>query len=206
MTDTLLNLLPGFFLALTINLQIGIFALFGGMLIGLPLTWLCLRGGLIGKASEFVIAILRAFPVFVLMFVLLNFFSDELLNILTTLESLHKTTLVLALCSYSASVISDAAKDSWQHYCRSERAQALLIIPNLFRIFTILVMSSSIGAAIGVKEAVSYTLLSIDKMPEPLERIATVFVVTLFFMLFFSIFRFALYWWVQRILKVSHSQ
>ena len=66
-------------------------ALLGGILIGLPLTWLCICGGLVGKVSEFAIALLRAFPVYVLMFVLLNFFSEELHTIHGKLENLHKT-------------------------------------------------------------------------------------------------------------------
>ncbi len=206
MTQTLLDLLPEFLSAFRLNLQVGMFALLGGILIGLPLTWLIIRGGLSGKASEFLIAFMRAFPVFVMMFVLLNFFSDSLHNMHATLESLHKTTLILALCTYSAAVISDAAKDSWNHFCRSEYAESLLIIPNLFRIFTILVMSSSIGAAIGVKEAVSYTLIHIETMPDPLDRIMTVFLVTIFFMLFFSTFRFALYWLVRRISNLNPSR
>jgi ABC-type amino acid transport system permease subunit len=78
MANVLLDLLPRFLLAFTINLQISMFALLGGILIGLPLTWLCICGGLVGKVSEFAIALLRAVPVYVLMFVLLNFFSEEL--------------------------------------------------------------------------------------------------------------------------------
>lgn len=206
MASVHLDLLTGFLLAFTINLQVGMLALLGGILVGLPLTWSCIRGGLIGKVSTFAIALMRAFPAFVLMFVLLNFFSEELQTIHTTSENLHKTILILALSTYSAAVISDAAKDSWHHYCRSEHAEALLIIPNFFRIFTILVMASSLGAAIGVKEAVSYTLLQIDTMVEPFDRIMTVFVVTIFFMLFFSTFRFALYWLVRRMTKINHSR
>jgi hypothetical protein len=67
-------------------------------------------------------------------------------------------------------------------------------------------MSSSIGAAIGVKEAVSYTLIHIDTMPDPLDRIMTVFLVTIFFMLFFSTFRFALYWLVRRMSNLNPSR
>jgi hypothetical protein len=132
MTQTLLDLLPGFLFAFRLNLQVGMFALLGGMLIGLPLTW--------------------------------------------------------------------------DHFCRSEHAETLLIIPNLFRIFTILVMSSSIGAAIGVKEAVSYTLIHTETMPDPLDRIMTVLAVTIFFMLFFSTFRFTMQWMVRRISPLNPSR
>jgi ABC-type amino acid transport system permease subunit len=206
MTHTLLDLLPGFLSAFRLNIEVGMLALLGGILIGLPLTWLIIRGGFTGKASEYLIGFLRAFPVFVMMFVLLNFFSEALLATHVSLDTLHKTTLILALCTYSAAVISDAAKDTWLNFCRSEYAESLLIIPNLFRIFTILVMSSSIGAAIGVKEAVSYTLIHIETMPEPLDRITTVFVVTVFFVLFFSTFRFAMYWLVRRISHLNWSR
>jgi ABC-type anion transport system duplicated permease subunit len=107
----------------------------------------------------------------------------------------------LALCVYATAVISDAAQDAWQHYQQSDTAKALLLIPTLFRIFTILVMASSIGAAIGVQDAVTYTLSKAETIPDALDRIWLVLSATLFFVAYFSIIRFTLYHIVQRISK-----
>lgn len=198
MTDNSFILIVGFLNAFKTNLEVGIYALLGGILFALPLTWLRIRGGFLGKCSETFISLLRAFPVFVLMFVLLNLFSRTFQD-LTNNEP--KTALILALCAYATAVISDAAQDSWQHFHLAELTEALLIIPNLLRIFTILVMSSSVGAAVGVQDAVSFTLKSADQMPDANERILTVFLVTVFFMLFFISIRFVLNKVVKRILS-----
>jgi ABC-type amino acid transport system permease subunit len=107
--------------------------------------------------------------------------------------------LIIALCVYSTAVVSDAAQDSWNYWQRADYAQALLIIPTLFRIFTILVMSSSIGAAIGVQDAVSFTIGRMEEIPDTLSRIWLVLGATIFFVMFFSIIRFALYQIVQRL-------
>jgi ABC-type amino acid transport system permease subunit len=198
MTDNTYILIFGFLNAFKTNLEVGIYALLGGILVALPLTWLRIRGGLIGLCSETFISLLRAFPVFVLMFVLLNLFSSALRDFT---DNEPKAALILALCAYAAAVISDAAQDSWHRFRQSEIKEALLIIPNLLRIFTILVMSSSIGAAVGVLDAVAFTLRSSDQIQDPIDRILLVFLVTVFFMLFFISIRFVLNKVVDRVLS-----
>lgn len=197
MTEDSFDLIVGFLNAFKTNLEVGIDALLGGILVALPLTCLRIRGGFLGNCSETFISLLRAFPVFVLMFVLLNLFSHTFQD-LTNNEP--KVALILALGAYATAVISDAAQDSWQHFRRAELTEALLFVPNLLRIFTILVMSSSVGAAVGVQDAVSFTLKSADQMQEANTRILVVFLVTVFFMLFFMSIRFVLNKVVQRIL------
>jgi len=61
-----------------------------------------------------------------------------------------------------------------------------LVIPNVFRIFVILVMSTSIGAAIGVKEAVTYTLIFSDGLVERSQKIMLLLLATVFFAVFFA--------------------
>jgi len=157
MLDTLFSLASGFLYAFRINLEVGLFSLFGGMLLALPLTWSRLHGSRPRKVTEGFITLLRAFPVFVLMFALLNILSHSAFVTQYFTQNIPKVVLTVALCAYSTAVVSDAAEDSWNHYRRADYAQALLLLPTLFRIFTILVMSSSIGAAIGVQDSVSYT-------------------------------------------------
>lgn len=201
MAEGFLNLAAGFLSAFRVNMEVGLYSLFGGILLGFPLTWLRVKRGWPKKVTEGFITLLRAFPVFVLMFALLNFLSHSAYVMQYFTLSLPMTVLVIALCAYSTAVISDAAQDSWEHWRRADYTHALLLIPTLFRIFTILVMSSSIGAAIGVQDAVSYTLGRMEEIPDAFNRIWLVLGATIFFVLFFSIIRFTLYQVVQRLTK-----
>jgi ABC-type arginine transport system permease subunit len=201
MPDTISNLVIGFLYAFRINLEVGLYALLGGVLFGFPLAWLRTQAGWSRVFAEGLITFLRAFPAFVLMFVLLNIMSNSTHWIHRYVDNVPTITLILALSAYATAVISDAAQDSWQYFRQSDTAKAFLLIPNLFRIFTILVMASSIGAAIGVQDAVSYTLSKAEATPDALNRIWLVFFATIFFVAFFSMIRFSLYLVVERLSK-----
>jgi hypothetical protein len=201
MLESILNLASGFLYAFLINLEVGLYSFIGGIFVSIPLTWLRIRGGWPRKMTEGFISLLRAFPVFVLMFALLNILTQSAFMTQHFALNLPKAALIIALCAYSTAVISDAAEDCWNHFSHSNYAHALLLIPTLFRIFTILVMSSSIGAAIGVQDAVAYTLGKMEDIDDALPRIWLVLSVTIFFAVFFSIIRFTLYQVVQRLSK-----
>jgi hypothetical protein len=201
MPDTIQSMAKEFLYAFLVNQEIGLYSLLGGILMGFPLTWMRVRSGWSGAVANSLITLLRAFPAFVLMFVLLNALSNSIYFIHLYANNIPKVSLILALCVYATAVISDAAQDAWQHYQQSDTAKALLLIPTLFRIFTILVMASSIGAAIGVQDAVTYTLSKAETIPDALDRIWLVLSATLFFVAYFSIIRFTLYHIVQRISK-----
>ena len=63
---------------------------------------------------------------------------------------------------------------------RGELAQAWLVVPNVFQIFVITVMASSIGAALGVQEAVAFTLSLAQTYETRIERIALIICVIVF--------------------------
>ena len=205
MADSFFNLAAGFLNAFQINLQVGLYSLLGGMVLGFPLTWMRIQGGWLRKLTETFITFLRAFPVFVLMFALLNILAYSPYFTQHFTDHIPRAVLIMALCAYSTAVISDAAEDAWNHYKKADYAQALLLIPTLFRIFTILVMSSSVGAAIGVQDAVSFTLARMEETPDALTRIWIVLSATIFFVVFFSVIRFTLYQVVQRLSKQRHG-
>jgi len=205
MTDSFFNLAAGFLHAFQVNLQAGLYSLLVGMVLGFTSTWLRTHGGWLRKSIETFITFLRAFPVFVLMFALLNILTVSPYFTKHFTDDIPRTVLIMSLCAYSTAVISDAAEDAWNHCKNADYAQALLLIPTLFRIFTILVMSSSIGAAIGVQDAVSYTLARMEEIPDALSRIWLVLSATIFFVAFFSVIRFTLYRVVQRLSKRGHT-
>lgn len=180
----------GFLSALVVNLQIACLSLLGGVLLGAPLGYVrSLKKGVLPLTAGLFVGILRAFPVFVLMFVLLNLISHPTGSFSFIGLSFSELILVLALCAYSVSVVADAILDAIGAYRTGQLKQAWLLLPNLFRIFVILVMSTSIGAAIGVQEAVTFTLRSADMFSDRAHKIGLVVLATVFFAVFFGFAR-----------------
>ena len=62
--------------AFVTNITIGVLALAGGMLVGIPLAYLRRASGLGGRLAAVFVALLRASPVFVLMFLFVNVFGS----------------------------------------------------------------------------------------------------------------------------------
>jgi len=180
----------GFLTAFLVNLQIASISLLGGLLLGAPLGYARATNKVIlSWTAGLVVGFLRAFPVFVLMFVLLNLIPHPAGKYSFFSLSFSELILVLALCAYSVSVVADAILDAIRVYRTGNVTQAWLLVPNLFRIFVILVMSTSIGAAIGVQEAVTFTLRSADVFTDRAHKIGLVVLATVFFAVFFGLAR-----------------
>lgn len=177
----------GFLAAFRTNLVIAVCALGVGLLLGAIFAYLLSRGGVIIKAVGLpVISLFRAFPVFVLMFVLWNFVPRSQSLAAPGFISDADLILILALSAYSVSALFDVVFDALHFRSTGDQERVWLVIPNVFRIFVILVMSTSIGAAIGVKEAVTYTLIFSDGLVERSQKIMLLLLATVFFAVFFA--------------------
>jgi ABC-type amino acid transport system permease subunit len=177
----------GFLAAFRTNLVIAVCALGVGLLLGGIFAYLLSRGGVIIKAVGLpVISLFRAFPVFVLMFVLWNFVPRSQSLAAPGFISDADLILILALSAYSVSALFDVVFDALHFRSTGDQERVWLVIPNVFRIFVILVMSTSIGAAIGVKEAVTYTLIFSDGLVERSQKIMLLLLATVFFAVFFA--------------------
>jgi ABC-type amino acid transport system permease subunit len=177
----------GFLAAFRTNLVIAVCALGVGLLLGAVFAYLLSRGGVIIKAVGLpVISLFRAFPVFVLMFVLWNFVPRSQSLAAPGFISDADLILILALSAYSVSALFDVVFDALHFRSTGDQERVWLVIPNVFRIFVILVMSTSIGAAIGVKEAVTYTLIFSDGLVERSQKIMLLLLATMFFAVFFA--------------------
>jgi ABC-type amino acid transport system permease subunit len=177
----------GFLAAFRTNLVIAVCALGVGLLLGAVFAYLLSRGGVIIKAVGLpVISLFRAFPVFVLMFVLWNFVPRSQSLAAPGFISDADLILILALSAYSVSALFDVVFDALHFRSTGDQERVWLVIPNVFRIFVILVMSTSIGAAIGVKEAVTYTLIFSDGLVERSQKIMLLLLATVFFAVFFA--------------------
>jgi len=201
----MLNFIWGFGHYFKTNLGVALCALFLGLLGGGMLGYMQSRGGTMMKAlTTPVIALLRAFPVFVLMFVLWNFIPRSQTATGADFFSDANAVLILALSAYSISALSDVISDALHFLRQGDTARAWLVIPNIFRIFVILVMSTSIGAAIGVQEVVTYSLIFADGLADRFEKILVLLAVSIFFSTFFAASKWMLDQLTDR-LKASKS-
>jgi hypothetical protein len=122
----------------------------------------------------------RGLPIYILMFALLTSLSTD-----TLLKAFNGETLPLSV--YALAAICDLTLVMLVQLAKGQIAEAFLIVPNIFRIFTTLLISSSVGAAIGVPEAVSYTIRVYERFPERIDRFLLVLAVTIFFAVFQSL-------------------
>jgi ABC-type amino acid transport system permease subunit len=184
LTDFILNFLSYF---LT-NIKIGTFSLIGGLLIGVPLAWLLNKNNKwLSRMINVVLFFCRGLPIYILMFALLTSLSTDTLLKAFNDETLRTAAIILALSVYALAAICDLTLVMLVQLAKGQIAEAFLIVPNIFRIFTTLLISSSVGAAIGVPEAVSYTIRVYERFPERIDRFLLVLAVTIFFAVFQSL-------------------
>lgn len=185
-----------FLQAFTINLRVGLLALLVGLLIGFFSAAIRSRNkGATSRITGFGIGLLRAFPVYVLMFVAVNLLAS--LGIFEALSpnQAAEAALVVALSAYTISACSDACLTFLQYRATGQHAQAWLVVPNIIQIYVITVISSSVGAAIGLQEAVTFILNLSETLPTREDRILLVFVAILFFAAIMGATR----WGVERV-------
>ena len=184
LTEFILNFLSYF---LT-NIKIGTFSLIGGLLIGMPLAWLLNKNNKwLSRLLKVVLFFCRGLPIYILMFALLTSLSTDTLLKAFNDDTLRTAAIILALSVYALAAICDLTLVMLVQLAKGQIAEAFLIVPNIFRIFTTLLISSSVGAAIGVPEAVSYTIRVYERFPDRLDRFLLVLGVTLFFAVFQSL-------------------
>jgi ABC-type amino acid transport system permease subunit len=170
------------------NIKIGTFSLIGGLLIGMPLAWLLNKNDKwLSRMINVVLFFCRGLPIYILMFALLTSLSTDTLLKAFNDDTLRTAAIILALSVYALAAICDLTLVMLAQLAKGQIAEAFLIVPNIFRIFTTLLISSSVGAAIGVPEAVSYTIRVYERFPERIDRFLLVLAVTIFFAVFQSL-------------------
>lgn len=152
------SFLPAFLAGITVDFEIAAIALALGLALGILLAFARFQGGLAGIPAGMLVGLMRAAPTFVVMFFLLNTLprGGGLSGIMI---------VALALVPYAAAYISDSTLDALRHFHSGSLLACFLVLPNLARAFFVLVMSSSVGAAIGVPEGIAVILREAEKMP-----------------------------------------
>ena len=181
MTFNLTDFSVNFLYYFLTNIKIGLLSLAGGLLLGVPFAFALRYQFRLNALIKIILTLCRAFPVYILMFIVFNNINnDEFLNEFKD-HTIRLIAVVVALSAYTTAAICDATSDCLNHVSNKNIAQAYLIVPNIFRIFTIAMISSSIGAAIDVSEAVSYTVRVYESFPDRADRFLLVLGVTIFF-------------------------
>ncbi|MCR9177790.1 MAG: hypothetical protein NXI19_17550 [Alphaproteobacteria bacterium] len=145
------------------NFRIAAVALVLGLAVGAPIVFLQLLGRRWQRATAPVTGLMRAAPTFVVMFFLLNIIPKQFQLFGLEMSLSAALIVALSLVPYAAAYIVDNGRAALQGLRRGSRGEALLFLPNLVRAYVVLVMSSSAGVAIGVKEGVAVVLREADR-------------------------------------------
>jgi ABC-type amino acid transport system permease subunit len=192
-----------FIQAFLVNVSVGFASLLVGLVIGIPFAYVWYAGGFIAGLIGVVVGLLRASPVFVFMFLCLNILTQVIDGGSARASFTPMIALVLALSCYSISVVADTWLDLLKGYGAMTRESIMLAIPVHIRTFVILVMSTSVGAAIGVQESVMLTLARGETLSTRQDQIELVSVVLLFFVVFFSAARYLIVLLTRQLNKKS---
>lgn len=181
---TLPTFAPVFFRALGTNLSVAAHALAVGLPIGLLLGVLCLPPATTGAASAtrrlgasaagLMVALLRAAPAFVVMYVLLHAAPARW-------GVSPEGAVALALAAYAAAYVADTFQPAAQDWRAGASAGVQLFLTGLVRCFFVMVLSSGFGAAVGVTEATAVTLKALEHLPGAADRLGLMGCVVLVF-------------------------
>ena len=188
----LLSFLPGILHAFLQNLWMGLLVLLIGLALGVPLARYVHRKYVFHTFILGVITVLRSLPVFIMMYIIFGVLVMTVAIDEQNIFSAPVLALLGGLCFSSTSGAFDATLDYFKLRDEGQMRQALLIVPNIFRLYVNLASTTAVGAAIGVKEAVNFALITVERIPSSSDRLFIVIFVSLFFVCFVLIARWLL--------------
>jgi hypothetical protein len=179
MLQVIQQFIPVLLAGFLVNLEIGVAAVGIAVAVGVPLSLLRRRFGLVRRLIRTCIGLMQALPTYVAMFFILILLPRDLSVLGHTITGV--IAVVLAQSIYLTAYVAEEAYEALGHLSRNDRERALLFLPNLMRGFVVVVMSSGFGAAVGVSEAVSATMRQAERLSTPGERILLFAVAIAFF-------------------------
>jgi hypothetical protein len=138
-------------------------------------------GGILGMIVAFFIAVIRAMPTFLAMICLLYLIPKQIVIAGTSYTLSGAVIVILSLLPYAVAYVFDNLSESIRQWRRGQLVTALQLLPNISRMYFILIMSSSAGAAIGVTEGVTTLLRYASRLDSIQERLVVYAVGILFF-------------------------
>lgn len=199
MTEHLAVFLPELFDGFLINLWVAFTSVVIGLVFGLPLALIRDRLHWTEMPIRILIRIMQAAPVYVIMFFLLNLLPAQVSLLGWKIAATGLAALILSQAINMVAYMEENGLQALGHLHRGEIAQAILFLPNVMRGFIVVVMSSGIGAAIGVSEAVGVTLRHAQRLPDLGDRVLLFLLVIGFFVSVFGTANAVLRWVMRRL-------
>jgi len=203
MLELLARFLPEFLSGLLVNFQIAICALLGGMLLGALLAAARFHNGLAAAPAAWLVAVMRTVPTFVVMFFLVNVVPGFHLG-QRQFAMTPWLAVVLSLTLYAAAYVSDHAVEAMRQLRSGSPVAAMLFVMGLVRAFFVMVLSSGFGAAVGVVEATTVTLRTIETLPKAGDRLLLIALVILVFTACFQLIYHLINHWRGRLNQRFH--
>jgi hypothetical protein len=173
--------IPDLLNGMKVNFQIASVILIVSLLIGGLLTLVSLMGGIVGVGIALFIALIRAMPTFLAMICFLYLIPKQVVIAGSTFSLSGFVLVILSLTPYGVAYVFDNFSESIRQWRRGQMITALQLLPNLSRLYFILIMSSSAGAAIGVTEGVTTLLRYASRIDSIQERLMLYAIGILFF-------------------------
>ena len=186
MTEHLSTFLPELFDGFLINLWVALLSVVIGLVFGLPLALIRDRLAWTEVPIRILIRVMQAAPVYVIMFFLLNLLPNQVSILGWKIAATGLAALILSQAINMVAYMEENGLQALGHLRRGEIGQAILFLPNVLRGFIVVVMSSGIGAAIGVSEAVGVTLRHAQRLPDLGDRVLLFLLVIGFFVSVFG--------------------
>jgi len=190
---------------LIVNFQIALTALLVGLVLGALLAAVHqTRLPLAARATDMMMSVLRAMPVYIAMF----FLAGVLRPYYSTLETVYDDPgvafVILACMPYICAYAYDQVGEALFQWRRGAQRAALLLIPNWVRAFQVLVSASCFGAAIGVNEAMSAVLTEAELIGNSPWRYGLFLLTIVIFVLLLQII-VATSRWVHRLIERNYA-
>lgn len=165
--DFMARLLAG----MAVNFEIAGIAMGVGLALGLLLALARLGPMLVRHAIIPVLGLMRAAPTFVVMFFLLNAVPPDATLFGINVVFSGVMIVALSLVPYSATYVADNGVEAIRQWRGGSPLGALQFLPNVTRVFFVLVMASGTGAAIGVSEGIAVILHEAERMSSLPEKL-----------------------------------
>jgi len=175
--EVVLDFLPRLAVGLRSNVAIATAALALGMVAGLAMAWTQQSGTglmhrLLASTVRGGVSLLRASPTFVLIFFFLNVLPGPWRIMGFEFKITPWWSCAIALACYATAYVYDNTLEAVGQWRRTRQIEALaLLLPAVVRVFFVMVLSSGFGAAVGVPEAVSVTISTMERLPDISHRL-----------------------------------
>jgi His/Glu/Gln/Arg/opine family amino acid ABC transporter permease subunit len=204
MLELLRRFLPEFLTGLAVNFEIAICALLIGMFLGALLAAARFQNGLAATPAAWAVALLRTVPTFVVMFFLVNVVPVGFHIGSRQFAMTPWLAVVLSLSLYASAYVSDHAVEAMRQLRSGSPVAAMLFVMGLVRAFFVMVLSSGFGAAVGVVEATTITLRTIETLPKVGDRLLLIAVVIMIFTVCFQLIYHVINYWRGKLNQRFH--